>query len=68
MLNFRSKPRMCDSSATLGCEFKKNRYLWEGTFVFHFCLVNLAVGKFGPHPVGGYGCQGGQSFYVGGLG
>ena len=27
-----------------------------------FCVVHLDVGKFGLHTVGGYGCQGGQSF------
>ena len=61
MLNYRSKP-------SYDVSLKKNRYLWEGTFVFRFCVVNLAVGKFRPHPVGGYGYQGGQSLQVGGKG
>ena len=51
----------------LGRKFKRNRYLGDVLF-FLFCLGDLAVGKFGPHPVGGYGCQGGQSFKVGGKG
>ena len=36
-------------------EFFKNRYLGEGTFVFTFYVVNLPLGKFGPHPGGSYG-------------
>ena len=31
----------------------------------YFCVVNLPFGKICTHPVGGYGCQGGQSFLVG---
>ena len=42
----------------LGRNFKRNRYLGGCTFFFLFCLGDLAVGKFGPHPVDGYGCQG----------
>ena len=30
-----------------------------------FCVLNLDLGKFEPHLVGGYKCQGGQSFKVG---
>ena len=31
--------------------------IWGGYFcVLFLCVVNLDVGKFGPHPVGGYGC------------
>ena len=36
----------------LGRKFKRNRYLGGCTFFFLFCLGDLAVGKFGPHPVG----------------
>ena len=37
--------------------------IWGGYFfVLFLCVVNLDVGKFGPHPVVGYGCQGGLSF------
>ena len=39
----------------LGRNFKRNRYLGGCTYFFLFCLDDLAVGKFGPHPVGGYG-------------
>ena len=28
-------------------------------FLSSFYLVNLTAGKFGPHPAGGWGCQGG---------
>ena len=52
----------------LGLSFFKNRYLGEGTFVFTFYVVNLPYGKFGPHPGGSYGGQGGLSFYVGAKG
>ena len=48
--------------------FLKNPYLGEGTFVFIFYVVNLALGKFGPHPWGSYGGGGDLSFYVGGKG
>ena len=30
----------------------------EGTFVFTFYVVNLPLGKFGPHPGGSYGGRG----------
>ena len=33
-----------------------------------FYIVNLNLYSFGPHPVGGYGCQMGQSFRVGAKG
>ena len=42
----------------------KNRYFWEGPFVFMFYVVNLALGKFGPHPGGSFGGRGGLSFLV----
>ena len=44
--------------------FFKNRYLGEGTFVFTFYVVNLPLGKFGPHPGGSYGGRGDLSFLV----
>ena len=48
--------------------FFKNRYLGEGTFVFTFYVVNLPLGKFGPHPGGSYGGQGGLLLFVGAKG
>ena len=46
----------------------KNHYLGEGIFVFTFYVVNLPLGKFGPHPGGSYGGRGGLSFLVEGKG
>ena len=48
--------------------FFKNRYLGDGTFVFTFYIVNLPLGKFGPHPGGSYRGRGGLSFFVEGKG
>ena len=45
-----------------------SRYLGEGTFIFTFYVVNLPLGKFGPHPGGNYGGRGGLSFSVEGKG
>ena len=49
-------------------KFFKNRYLGEGTFVFTFYVVDLPLGKFGPHPGGNCGGRGGLSFLVEGKG
>ena len=54
-LNYMSKPSYDASLREIA--------IWGDVLFFPlFCLGDLAVGKFGPHPVGGYGCQGGQSF------
>ena len=52
----------------LRLSFLKNLYLGEGNFVFIFHVVNLPLGKFGPHPGGSYGGRGGLSFLVEGKG
>ena len=40
----------------------------RGTLCSWFCLVNLTLGKFGPHPGGSYGGRRGLSFLVEGKG
>ena len=60
MLNYRSKVK-----TKLGFNSFRNRYMSQGAFVFWFCVVNLTLGKLGPHPVGSYRGQGGRlSFLV----
>ena len=36
--------------------------------LYLFCVENLDLGKFEPHPGGSYRDRGGLSFYVGGKG
>ena len=49
-------------------KFFQKSLLGEGTFVFTFYVVNLPLGKFGPHPGGSYGGRGGLSFLLEGKG
>ena len=49
-------------------KFFQKSLFGEVTFVFTFYVVNLPLGKFGPHPGGSYGGRGGLSFLVEGKG
>ena len=43
-------------------------FLETAIWAMVLCVVDLTLGKFGPHPGGSYGGQGGLSFYVGAKG